>query len=31
MDEHFYIPLAAAGVKVSSVDLLNQWDELPQY
>ena len=29
--EHLNILLAAAGVKVSSVNLLSQWHELPQY
>ena len=29
--EQFNIPLAAAGVKISSVDLLNQWHDLLQY
>ena len=29
--EHFNIPLAAAGVKLSSVELLSKWHELLQY
>ena len=29
--EHFNIPLIAAEVNISSVDLLNQWHELLQY
>ena len=29
--EHFNIPFVAAGVKVSSVDLSNQWHELLRY
>ena len=29
--EHFNIPLAATGVKVSSVELLNQWHEFLHY
>ena len=29
--EHIKIMLVADGVKVSSVDLLNQWDELLHY